>query len=258
MTRFERLLAAIYGGIECLDYWHDAIDQIALHTGSRAGGLFIASEGRLCFDLDAGMPPEFMERFRIAVASDPRLAYAADQPRHTVLSDDVAALRTAMVESGLEPMVREFDLPFTSGTVLEHNGPGLALLYVSRSGRQGPLPGAQSDWLTLAAPHFARALRIRSELAAAREWLGSNTHEDTLVAGVVTAVAAVDVHGTLPRQLQRVLTRIAAGDSNAEIATALHVSINTVRTHIRRLFELSGVRRRTALLRQAALRGWLR
>lgn len=48
-----------------------------------------------------------------------------------------------------------------------------------------------------------------------------------------------------------VLAEIAAGHSNKEIATRLHVSPNTVKTHVARLFEKLGARRRTDALRRA-------
>lgn len=48
-----------------------------------------------------------------------------------------------------------------------------------------------------------------------------------------------------------VLAEIAAGHSNKGIAARLHVSPNTVKTHVARLFEKLGARRRTDALRRA-------
>ncbi len=48
-----------------------------------------------------------------------------------------------------------------------------------------------------------------------------------------------------------VLREIAAGHSNKQIADRLHVSPNTVKTHVARLFEKLGARRRTEALRKA-------
>lgn len=48
-----------------------------------------------------------------------------------------------------------------------------------------------------------------------------------------------------------VLAEIAAGHSNKEIAARLHVSPNTVKTHVARLFGKLGARRRTDALRRA-------
>jgi DNA-binding CsgD family transcriptional regulator len=56
--------------------------------------------------------------------------------------------------------------------------------------------------------------------------------------------------GISARELE-VLHELAAGRSNKEIAAALGVSPNTVKTHIARLFEKLEVRRRTEALAKA-------
>ena len=61
------------------------------------------------------------------------------------------------------------------------------------------------------------------------------------------AVAAL---GISQRELE-VLQQIAAGHSNKEIAARLHVSPNTVKTHVARLLEKLEARRRTDALRRA-------
>lgn len=66
-------------------------------------------------------------------------------------------------------------------------------------------------------------------------------------AGNPQAVAAL---GISPRELA-VLERLAAGLSNKEIAEALGVSPNTVKTHVARLFEKLGAVRRTDAIARA-------
>ncbi len=61
---------------------------------------------------------------------------------------------------------------------------------------------------------------------------------------------AAEALGISPRELE-VLHEIAAGHSNKEIAARLHVSPNTVKTHVARLLEKLGARRRTDALRKA-------
>ena len=56
--------------------------------------------------------------------------------------------------------------------------------------------------------------------------------------------------GISARELE-VLHEIAAGHSNKEIALRLHVSPNTVKTHVARLPEKLGAKRRTDALRRA-------
>jgi DNA-binding CsgD family transcriptional regulator len=61
------------------------------------------------------------------------------------------------------------------------------------------------------------------------------------------ALAALGLSG---RELD-VLHELAAGHSNKEIAARLHVSPNTVKTHVARVFGKLGARRRTEAIRRA-------
>ena len=63
--------------------------------------------------------------------------------------------------------------------------------------------------------------------------------------------------GISPREAA-VLQEIAAGHSNKQIAANLHVSPNTVKTHVARLYEKLGARRRTEALRKARELGLVR
>lgn len=56
--------------------------------------------------------------------------------------------------------------------------------------------------------------------------------------------------GLSERELE-VLHELAAGRSNKEIAAHLHVSPNTVKSHVARLFEKLGTRRRTEAIHRA-------
>lgn len=68
------------------------------------------------------------------------------------------------------------------------------------------------------------------------------------------AVAAL---GISARELA-VLELLAAGHANKEIAARLHVSPNTVKTHVARLLEKLGARRRTDAIARARELGILR
>lgn len=63
--------------------------------------------------------------------------------------------------------------------------------------------------------------------------------------------------GISGRELE-VLEHLAAGRSNKEIAQRLEVSPNTVKTHVARLFEKLGARRRTQAILRARELGVLR
>lgn len=56
--------------------------------------------------------------------------------------------------------------------------------------------------------------------------------------------------GLTERELE-VLHALAAGHANKEIAAQLHVSPNTIKTHVARVFEKLGARRRTDAIRRA-------
>ncbi|MFB5083517.1 response regulator transcription factor, partial [Symbiobacterium thermophilum] len=55
-----------------------------------------------------------------------------------------------------------------------------------------------------------------------------------------------------------ILRLIASGAANKEIAAALFISENTVKTHISNLFQKLGARDRTEAVTKALARGWLR
>ena len=61
---------------------------------------------------------------------------------------------------------------------------------------------------------------------------------------------AQEALGLSERELE-VLHELAAGRSNKEIAAHLHVSPNTIKTHVARLFQKLGSRRRTEAIRRA-------
>ncbi len=56
--------------------------------------------------------------------------------------------------------------------------------------------------------------------------------------------------GLSERELE-VLQELAAGHANKEIAARVHVSPNTVKTHVSRVFEKLGAKRRTDAIRRA-------
>lgn len=254
MTTFERILGAIYSGIEHPDDWLDAFELLARRTRSRAAGQFVVDGASLVGEQSVGMPEEFLAGFRLRAPADPRLAYAARFPRHSVVADDDEEVRPLIHRAGLHHVKREFDLEYTSATILADRPGVLPVVYLTRSLRQGPLPGESARLLAALAPHFARARRLRAELERA---LGDATPRIVRPATRQPPVALAPGTLALPRQLRRVLELVAAGLSNREIAERLHLSVHTVRNHLQRLFELAGVHRRTALLRIAALRGWL-
>lgn len=102
---------------------------------------------------------------------------------------------------------------------------------------------------------------VASLFAGLGIWLGltlTRTKEVVVVREVAAPAAApfvvneAKLHevGITPRELE-ILLRIASGMSNREIAAALFVSENTVKTHSSRVFDKLGVNRRTKAVQVA-------
>lgn len=64
------------------------------------------------------------------------------------------------------------------------------------------------------------------------------------------------INGLTERQIE-VLRALATGATNQEISDSLSISLNTVKTHIKNLYEALGVSRRTACVQKAQLYGIL-
>jgi DNA-binding CsgD family transcriptional regulator len=96
---------------------------------------------------------------------------------------------------------------------------------------------------------------VAAVFASVGIWLGlrlTRRNETVVVREVMVAAPAtfardqgrVEALGITPRELE-ILELIAAGLSNKEIAERVYVSENTVKTHLSRVFDKLGARRRT-------------
>lgn len=88
-------------------------------------------------------------------------------------------------------------------------------------------------------------------------WLAIRLRHKPAAAGLEIDPHAPSRLGISGRELE-VLAHLAAGRSNKEIAQRLEVSPNTVKTHVARLFEKLGARRRTQAILRARELGVLR
>jgi DNA-binding CsgD family transcriptional regulator len=104
-------------------------------------------------------------------------------------------------------------------------------------------------------PAYRREAVSRAEEAAARAlgeavyhaaWLSGRGADPASLLPTVPTPAAVAAGGALsPRELE-VLRIIAAGDTDAEAAEQLYVSVRTVHGHLQAIYRKLGVRTRTA------------
>ncbi|MEP6882798.1 MAG: response regulator transcription factor [Dokdonella sp.] len=81
-------------------------------------------------------------------------------------------------------------------------------------------------------------------------FLGAKVFSTNKVVAFDGNAKACEALGISARELD-VLKELAAGHSNKEIAAQLHVSPNTVKTHVANLFEKLGARRRTDAIHRA-------
>jgi DNA-binding CsgD family transcriptional regulator len=114
-------------------------------------------------------------------------------------------------------------------------------------------------WLVVAHSVEIYGALVAALFAGVGIWLGLKLTREKIVVKEVPVPAAVEFSrdearlaelGLTPRELE-MLELMAQGLSNKEIADKVFVSENTVKTHLSRVFDKLGVRRRT----QAVQRG---
>lgn len=118
-------------------------------------------------------------------------------------------------------------------------------------------------WLIVAHSVEIYGALVAAVFAGVGIWLGLKLTREKVVVKEVQVPAAADFVrdearvaelGLTPRELE-ILELIAAGLSNREIAEKVFVSENTVKTHLSRVFDKLGAKRRTqAVERGKALR----
>jgi DNA-binding NarL/FixJ family response regulator len=81
-------------------------------------------------------------------------------------------------------------------------------------------------------------------------WLGSNLFTTKTSESFTPNVKAQHALGLSSRELE-VLTLLSEGQSNSELATSLHVSINTIKTHLKSIYDKLGVAQRGQAIRKA-------
>jgi len=89
-------------------------------------------------------------------------------------------------------------------------------------------------------------------------WAGARMFRRTPPATEFTPNTAVQQTLKISERELEVLQRLAAGDSNKEIAQALAVSPNTIKTHVANLFTKLEVSRRTEAISRARELGMIR
>jgi DNA-binding CsgD family transcriptional regulator len=99
--------------------------------------------------------------------------------------------------------------------------------------------------------HDVRTLRwsVGDEREVRRVW-----SPDRVAAGPEPPVAAPGLEALSPRE-RELLTLVARGHTDAQIASQLHISVRTVSSHLDRIRDKTGCRRRADLTRLALSAG---
>ncbi|MET8866312.1 LuxR C-terminal-related transcriptional regulator [Nonomuraea sp. NPDC004580] len=150
---------------------------------------------------------------------------------------------------------------------------GFRAVAFDRLGTRREVPGREASpvlWDDPAMAACARAFIDSRELSRQGLWLGGDGrwHEVRLVRagvgfqGALQGAVAAERPCPLPYDLTGrevdVLTRVAAGDSNPQIAAALVLSVRTVTTHLEHIFAKLGCDSRTRLTTKALAEGLCR
>jgi DNA-binding NarL/FixJ family response regulator len=108
-------------------------------------------------------------------------------------------------------------------------------------------PRAANEWLGAVATMDEALARVRRQLEAAASdlRLAHSCHEALL--RTAREHLQADAGPRLTAQELRVATLAAAGLSNSAIASQLHVSVHTIKTHVRNALEKLGIRSRWQL-----------
>jgi LuxR family transcriptional regulator, maltose regulon positive regulatory protein len=99
-----------------------------------------------------------------------------------------------------------------------------------------------------AGPHVRRLIRADPEIAARADWLSTAGH---LEAGPVAERTTGPLPDELTQREHEVLRNLAALLTTQEIAAAMFISVNTVRTHVRHILEKLAATRRNEAVRRA-------
>lgn len=150
---------------------------------------------------------------------------------------------------------------------------GFRAVAFDRLGTRREVPGHPASpalWDDPAMAAYARAFIDSRELSRHGLWLATDGgwHEVRLVRagvgfqGALQGAVAAERPCSLPYELTGrevdVLTRVAAGDSNPQIAAALVLSVRTVTTHLEHIFAKLGCDSRTRLTTKALAEGLCR
>lgn len=165
--------------------------------------------------------------------------------------DEVLA---AAREHDIDVALLDIEMPGMTGieaaAVLQRELPAVKVVVVTTFGRPGYLRRAMESgadaFLVKDAPASQLAAAVRKALAGER-----------VIDPTLAAAALADGASPLTERERDVLRTAADGSTNAEIATALHLSQGTVRNYLSMAIQKLAARNRAEAVRIAREKGWL-
>jgi two-component system response regulator DesR len=165
--------------------------------------------------------------------------------------DEVLA---AARENAVDVALLDIEMPGMTGIeaagVLRRELPAVKVVVVTTFGRPGYLRRAMESgadaFLVKDAPASQLAEAVRKVLAGER-----------VIDPTLAAAALADGASPLTERERDVLRTAADGSTNAEIATALHLSQGTVRNYLSTAIQKTTARNRAEAVRIASEKGWL-
>ncbi|MEW2485848.1 response regulator transcription factor [Streptomyces sp. NPDC048411] len=165
--------------------------------------------------------------------------------------DEVLA---AARENDVDVALLDIEMPGMTGIeaagVLRRELPAVKVVVVTTFGRPGYLRRAMESgadaFLVKDAPASQLAIAVRKVLAGER-----------VIDPTLAAAALADGASPLTERERDVLRTAADGSTNAEIATALHLSQGTVRNYLSTAIQKTAARNRAEAVRVASEKGWL-
>lgn len=188
---------------------------------------------------------------------------------HPAIADGLAALIHGSADVTVVGTAR--DVPSAS-TLIEHEAPDIVLcdIRLADDGDGFELIGGHRPgpaFIILSA-YWYPSYHVRAVELGAKGYLSKMATVDQILSAVKTVAAggtafpaaarqaASDaLRVPTPRELE-IITLVAEGLSNSEIAERLSLRVKTVESQLRRLFDRYDVASRTALARLASVQGW--
>jgi DNA-binding NarL/FixJ family response regulator len=176
-------------------------------------------------------------------------------------SDQGRRLANSVRSSSADVVVMDVSMPGFSGArataELKSEQPAVTVLTLSRHTEKGYL----QQMLESGASGYVLKQTPASELInAIRTVARGGTYLDPAIAGKLISHSGKRLRtadGTLTDREQEVVTMIALGHTNKEIASALGISVKTVEAHKTNVMQKLEINSRSGLVRFAIMQGWL-